>query len=120
MVIVVGIGVRIGTAIGIVIAIVIIFDVYIASEGAPIQERMGQANERYGLGAMRSRPPQTVHHQENQHALLDHVRRSWGGARVQAGTVSMAGGIFKSCLDELDEGLQGISKKKQAEHGLEK
>ena len=48
---------------------------YIVSEGVPIEERVDQANERYGFGAMCSRPPQTAHHQENPHVVIDEFRR---------------------------------------------
>ena len=49
---------------------------YILSEGAPIWERVGQENERYGSGSMLSRPPQTAHHQEKPHAVLDYLGAS--------------------------------------------
>ena len=84
------------------------------SEGVPIEERADQANESYGFGAMRSRPPQAAHHQENTHAVLDYFRRQhayrdmepMGGACGQAGTVSVAGGVSKTSLEELDWGRQ--------------
>ena len=38
---------------------------YIVSEGVPIEERVDQADQRYGVAAMRSRPLQTAYHQEN-------------------------------------------------------